>query len=186
MEFNTRNSAILVVGIKILSLLFVSPIIAETSRYNLHLLASAFKREVLNRSSSDWTYLKETNHPVFYETIDLDGSGKKEAIVVETGSPSCSNRHCLVHVFKMTSAGEYKIISKGSTTRSGDLVGLLPGKTNGWKNLAVRFFSYDTRTIDWYAMKFDGNKYVTSEKKMTGLPLKVLVSENSRQLKIEP
>jgi hypothetical protein len=86
----------------------------------------------------------------------------------------------------MTSAGDYKIVSQESTTRSGDLIALLPGKTNGWKNLAVHLFSYDTRTIDWYAMKFDGNKYVTSEKKMTGLPLKVLVSENSRQLKIEP
>jgi hypothetical protein len=186
MEFNIKNFAILIAIKNLLSLTFVLPALAGTPKNTLPLLDSAFRREVLNRSSSDWAYLQETKHPVFYETIDLDGSGKKEAIVVETTSPSCSLRHCIVHIFKMTSAGKYKIVSQGSTTRSGDLIGLLPGKTNGWRNLAVRFFSYETRTMDWYAMKFDGNKYVTSEKRITGLLLKVLVSENSRQLKIKP
>jgi hypothetical protein len=185
MKSNTALSAVSITIVNMLLLFCTSPTLAGDLKNTLPLLNSAFKREVLNRSSSDWTYLKEAKHPAFYETIDLDGSGKKEAIVVETTSPSCSNRHCLVHIFKMTSAGKYKVVSQGSTTRSGDLIGLLPGRTNGWKNLAVRFFSYDTRTMDWYAMKFDGNKYVTSEKRTTGLPIKVLVSENSRQLKIK-
>jgi hypothetical protein len=115
--------------------------------------------------------------------IDLNQDGIKEAIVVYR-SIKCFNRGCYVDVFTTTAdKKKYKIVGKSESisTRQYNLeVGLLPTRTNGWQDLAVEIYSYETRATDWYSAKFDGNSYQASDRKLKQRPKKIILSRNSK------
>jgi hypothetical protein len=118
----------------------------------------------------------------FVET-DLNQDGVKEAIVVYR-SIKCFNRGCYVDIFKTTAdKKKYKIVGESDSisTRQYNLeVGLLPTRTNGWQDLAVEIYSYETRTTDWYSAKFDGKSYQASTQKLKQRPKKIILSRNSQ------
>jgi hypothetical protein len=131
-----------------------------------------------------WSMIKP---PFSFIEIDLNQDGIKETIVLYR-SIKCFNRGCYVDIFKTTAdKKKYKIVGKSESisTRQYNLeVGLLSTRTNGWQDLAVEIYSYETRTTDWYSAKFDGNSYQASNQKLKQRPKKIILSQNSQEFKL--
>lgn len=126
-----------------------------------------------------WNLMKP---PFSFAEVDLNNDGKRETIVLYRHR-SCSNRSCLVDIFKFDNQKKsYKFISNTSTSRGWLEVALLPTKSYGWQDLAIRYFSYETRTIDWYPVKFNGKEYKTIfelPQRLTQTPENIILSEKS-------
>jgi hypothetical protein len=125
--------------------------------------------------------------PFSFVEIDLNQDGIKETIVLYR-LRKCYNRGCYIDIFKKNeSAKKYKIVGESqsiSTSRGNLEVGLLPTRTNGWQDLAVEMFSYETRTVDWYPAKFNGKSYQQSKQKLKQRPRRIILSQKSREFKL--
>jgi hypothetical protein len=130
-------------------------------------------------NSGNWNDYKP---PFSFTEVDLNNDGIKETIVLYRHR-RCSNRSCLIDIFKSgNSKKSYNFISEIGTSRGWLEVALLSTKSRGWQDMAVRYFSYETRTVDWYPVKFDGKEYkiifeLTQRLKRT--PENIILSEKS-------
>lgn len=97
---------------------------------------------------------------------DLNGDRRPEAIVYpEIGIP-CSNRSCAIFIYT-PSGRDYRRISADRPegysgvfgSRNQPSVGLLATRHQGWQDLAMRIFNYDTRTEDWVRVRYDRQGY---------------------------
>jgi hypothetical protein len=128
------------------------------------------------RDIEQWNMVKP---PFSFTEVDLDNDGKKETIVLYR-LRRCSNRSCSIDIFRSSNQKKpYQFISEIGTSRNGLEIALLPTKSRGWQDLAVQYFSYETRTIDWYSVKFDGKTYKVSDRKLTEVPKNIILSEKS-------
>jgi hypothetical protein len=126
-------------------------------------------------NSEEW---KQYSRPFSFVEVDLNNDIKKEIIVLKRPG-DCGNRTCLIRIFKLSNQRKsYDLISEIWTSRNLNIA-LLPTKSNGWQDLAVTGFSHETRTIDWYAAKFDGKTYKSSSSKLTQTPKNIILSEKS-------
>jgi hypothetical protein len=159
-----------------------SPI--KPSRELINAIIELHKIEDPKLDQERWSITKP---PFSFLEIDLNQDGIKETIVLYR-LRKCYNRGCYVDIFKTTGdKKKYKIVgeSQSINTSRGNLeVGLLPTRTNGWQDLAVEVFSYETRTIDWYPAKFDGKSYQRSNQKLKQRPKKIILSQNSQEFKL--
>jgi hypothetical protein len=156
----------------------------EPSEDLINAIISLYKTEDPQLDQEKW----DSRRPPFsFVEIDLNQDGVKEAIILYR-LRKCYNRGCYVDIFKTTEGkNKYKIVgeSQSINTSRGNLeVGLLPTKTNGWQDLAVEVFSYETRTVDWYPAKFNGKSYQQSKQKLKQRPKKIILSQNSSEFKL--
>lgn len=161
--------------------------------YLVNKMKLAFSRiileEIYKNVSSSYSYedgIQFENQRYFlYKLLNLHEVGSEQAIVLETSGSRCSNRSCKFYIFNLIK-GEYKLLSTASTARSDNMIGILSSKSHNWQDLAVCYFNYETRTTDWYAMKFNGKKYIVDEqKKLNKSLIKVVVSDKSPSSKLK-
>lgn len=127
----------------------------------------------------DSEYWNNYKPPFSFAEVDLNNDGKKETIVLYRHR-HCFNRGCYIDIFKSDNQKKpYDFISQLATARDGLQVAILPTKSYGWQDMAVRSFSYETRTIDWYAVKFNGKTYEYSSQKLAQMPQNIILSEKS-------
>lgn len=70
-------------------------------------------------------------------------------------------------------------MSETYTSRDTLEVGLLRTRSHGWQDMAVRIFSYKTRTVNWQVVKFDGQSYKLTEEKLKQPPNKIILNGKS-------
>jgi hypothetical protein len=140
-------------------------------------IISRFLSKFPDVNSEKWNVAKPL---VSFAEVDLNNDGKKETIVLDRRGFRCSNRSCPIEIFKLgTQNKSYEFISGTGTSRNGLDIAFLPTKSYGWQDLAIQYFSYETRTIDWYAVKFDGKTYKSSSQKLAQVPQNIILSEKS-------
>jgi pimeloyl-ACP methyl ester carboxylesterase len=129
--------------------------------------------------SDHWDNVKP---PFSIAEVDLNNDGSKETIVLYRHR-RCSNRSCSIDIFKFGNQKKsYNFISEIGTSRGWLEVALLPTKSRGWQDMAVRYFSYETRTVDWYPVKFDGKEYkilFQLSQRLKQDPKNIILSEKS-------
>jgi hypothetical protein len=128
----------------------------------------------------DIEYWRNYKPPFSFTEIDLNNDGISEVIVLYR-LRNCFNRGCYVDVFKSNQKKSYDFIAQSYTSRGTLEVGLLPTKSYGWQDLAVQQFSYETRTTDWYAVKFNGRTYEVDLQRLSQPPKKIILSEKSNE-----
>jgi hypothetical protein len=179
-----QSAAIFVFFLSNLGMRVTASVSAKPSKELINAIIGLYKTEDPKLDQERWSITKP---PFSFLEIDLNQDGIKETIVLYR-LRKCYNRGCYVDIFKTTGdKKKYKIVgeSQSINTSRGNLeVGLLPTRTNGWQDLAVEVFSYETRTIDWYPAKFDGKSYQRSNQKLKQRPKKIILSQNSQEFKL--
>jgi hypothetical protein len=147
--------------------------------------SSLLKKTIISRILSESPDINAENWNTYkprfsFAEVDLNDDGNKETIVLDRRGVRCSNRGCTVEIFTLGNQKKsYDFMSRTAASRNGLEVALLPTKSHGWQDLAVQYFSYETRTIDWYAVEFDGKTYKSSSQKLTQVPKNIILSEKS-------
>lgn len=179
-----KSTAIFVFLLSNLGTIVTASASMKPSKELINAIIELHKIEDPKLDQERWRIIKP---PFSFLEIDLNQDGIKETIVLYR-LRKCYNRGCYIDIFKTTGdKKKYKIVgeSQSINTSRGNLeVGLLPTRTNGWQDLAVEVFSYETRTIDWYPAKFNGKSYQRSNQKLKQRPKKIILSQNSQEFKL--
>jgi hypothetical protein len=155
------------------------PVISTPKQFSPSLRKAIVYRVFPEFPRIDLEYWNNFKPPFSFAEIDLNGDGTRETIVLYKHR-NCFNRGCYIDIFKSDNQKKsYNFISQIATARDGLQVALLPTKSYGWQDMAVRSFSYETRTIDWYAVKFNGKTYEYSSQKLARVPQNIILSEKS-------
>ena len=94
-----------------------------------------------------------------YAFVDLDGRGKRDAVVYVTGQSWCGSGGCTVLVLT-PEASSYRVVSKILIARPPIL--LLAARSNGWRDLGVWVQGGGIRRGHEYGLPFDGKGYPTN------------------------
>ncbi|MBW4422326.1 MAG: hypothetical protein KME13_24460 [Myxacorys californica WJT36-NPBG1] len=108
-----------------------------------------------------------------YNSIDLDGDGRSEAIAYLTGSSVCGTGGCTMMIFKGTGSGSYKRISRHTLVNNPIVVS--NKKTKGWRDL-VLFVAGGGAKPSYHSLKFNGSTYPSNPSTAPMLPQRTIVT----------
>jgi hypothetical protein len=103
----------------------------------------------------------EAEERYFFSSMDLNGDGRKEAIVYLIGPHSCGSGGCHTAIFSPEEkSGEYRLVTLIELTRPPIIAAR--SKTNGWRDLIV--FVQGGGILEGYdvLLPFDGAAYPES------------------------
>lgn len=131
-----------------------------------------------------WQYRKDfdsygNGHRVFF--ADLNNDRVKEAILYPIGGPICSNRSCGIFIYTKF-GNSYRKISATQTdrysavagSRNEPSIGVLSTSNRGWRDLATRFFDYQTRSEKWLRVRYGSRGYTDSSSVVISTPRTIL------------
>ncbi|MEH1853598.1 MAG: hypothetical protein V7L11_18440 [Nostoc sp.] len=129
-----------------------------------------------------------SGHKVFF--VDLNNDHVKEAILYPAGGRICSNRSCGIFIYTKV-GNNYKKISADQTdrysavagSRNEPSIGVLTTSNQGWRDLATRFFDYETRTEKWSRVSYRSHGYTDSPRILTSTPRTILEYSSVGSLK---
>ncbi len=130
-------------------------------------LITAIRQDFLQYREDFGSQQDSRDHRVFF--VDLNNDNVKEAILYPAGGRICSNRSCGIYIY--TKVGKnYKRISAQETDRYSGVagsrnepsMGILNTSNQGWRDIATRFFDYETRTEKWSRSRYGNNGYTDS------------------------
>lgn len=136
-----------------------------------------------------WEYWKDFDsygkgHRVFL--VDLNKDRVKEAILYPIGGPICGNRSCGIFIYTKVS-NSYRKISATQTgrysgvagSRNEPSIGVLSTSNRGWRDLATRFFDYQTRSEKWLRVRYGSRGYTDSSSVVISTPRTILEYSSS-------
>lgn len=91
----------------------------------------------------------------FYNTVDLNGDKKNDALVFVAGNYFCGTGGCVFLIFKGTSKG-FQLVTEMSVSRPPIIAA--NQKTNGWKDLIMLVYGGGIRQF-YSHLKFNGKTY---------------------------
>jgi uncharacterized protein len=109
----------------------------------------------------------DASHRFFADTIDLNGDGVLDALVVFSSSYWCGTGGCTMLVFKGKTDKTFQLVSESSLVRPP--VTVSETKTKGWRDLIIQV-SGGGAPAKTVALKFDGKKYPLNPSDQPGLP----------------
>lgn len=164
----------------ILSLL-TNKAVASLNHQELPLaLIAAIRQDFLKYRDSFSDYSRDSkDHRVFF--VDLNNDRVKEAILYPAGGGICSNRSCSIFIYTKV-GNKYRKISADETDRYSGVagsrnepsIGVLTTSNQGWRDLATRFFDYETRTEKWSQVRYKSHGYTDSPLVLTSTPRTIL------------
>lgn len=98
----------------------------------------------------------DTNHRYFADTIDLNGDGIQDGVVVFSSSYWCGTGGCTMLIFEGQQDKTFRLVSETTLVRPP--VTVSETKTNGWRDLMLTV-SGGGGPAKPVALKFDGKKY---------------------------
>lgn len=110
----------------------------------------------------------DASNRFFADTIDLNGDGTRDAIVVLSTSYWCGTGGCTMLVLEGQKDNTFRLVSESSLVRPPITVS--DTKTNGWRDLilTVSGGGMPAKTV---VLKFDGKKYPLNPSDQPGLPV---------------
>ena len=90
-----------------------------------------------------------------YNTVDLNGDGKLDAIVLVSGQSVCGTGGCEVLIFK-NDGEDYSLITEMSVSHAPVFVGAT--RTKGWNDLVMEVYGGGLKPY-FASLKFDGQTY---------------------------
>ena len=113
--------------------------------------------KVLEKALHKWNRAVETTEDLryHYNTIDLNGDGKLDAIVFVSGNSVCGTGGCEVLIFK-GDGKDYELITEMSVSHPPVFVGRT--KTKGWSDLLMEVYGGGIKSY-FASLKFDGKSY---------------------------
>ncbi len=103
-----------------------------------------------------------------YNTADLNGDGKADAIVFVSGNSICGTGGCQVLIFK-GDGKNYALVTEMSVSHPPVFVGAT--KTNGWRDLVMEVYGGGIKPY-FASLKFDGKTYPENPTVELALPKK--------------
>ena len=109
----------------------------------------------------------EASERFFADTIDLNGDGTQDAVVVLSTSYWCGTGGCTMLILEGQKDKSFRLVSESSLVRPPVMVS--DAKTNGWQDLIITVSGggMPAKTV---AMKFDGKKYPPNPSDLPALP----------------
>jgi len=112
--------------------------------------------------------------------VDLNADGRREALILLSGSSWCGTGGCRLLILTPTRGG-WRFVTKTTITRAP--VRLLPSRHHGWKDLVVRVGGGGLETGN-ALLRFDGHRYPSNPSmvptvSMTRTPGTLLIGENN-------
>lgn len=108
-----------------------------------------------------------------YNSIDLDGDGRNEAIAYLVGSSTCGSGGCTMLIFKATGTGSYKLISRHTIVNNPIVVS--DQKTKGWRDL-VLYVAGGGAKPSYHRLKFNGSTYPSNPSTAPTVPQGTIVT----------
>jgi len=146
-------------------------------------LITAIRQDLLQyRESftSDQSESGYARHKVFF--VDLNNDHVKEVIVYPIGGIKiCSSRSCGIFIYTKV-GNNYRKISGERTglssavygSRNEPSIGVLTTNHQGWRDIATRFFDYETRTEKWSRVRYGNKGYTDSPLVVVPTPRTIL------------
>ena len=134
-----------------------------TQRLNVIPYASEDRREhALDRALLNENVITPLEQSVeySYNKVDLNGDGKKEAIVYLENLELCGSGECHIFIFKAVE-NDYRLVSLIGGVYGTPII-VSDRKTNGWHNLIITQKEHYLDQATYTLARFNGKKYIKS------------------------
>jgi hypothetical protein len=136
-------------------------------------LITAIRQDLLQYKEGFSSYFRESKaHRIFF--VDLNNDNVKEAILYPAGGIICSNRSCEIFIYTKVGNNYKKISANVGGSRNEPSIGVLKTSNQGWRDIATRFFDYETRTEKWSRVRYGNKGYTNSPVAIVPTPRTIL------------
>lgn len=136
-------------------------------------LITAIRQDLLQHQEGFSSYFRESKaHRIFF--VDLNNDKVKEAILYPAGGIICSNRSCEIFIYTKVGNNYKKISANVGGSRNEPSIGILKTSNQGWRDIATRFFDYQTRTEKWSRVRYGNKGYTDSSLVVVPTPRTIL------------